>query len=99
MRHFLFFSCSRRRARKTRRPDSDRRVDAPVPEGDAAAVWALLRLGAVLRPALLASRHTAGVERPAHDVVTHSGQVFYTAAADEHDRVFLEVVSFARDVA
>src|SRR5438128_1527660 len=98
MRHFLFFSCSRRRARITRRPDTTVVSTHRSPEGTQPPLWALLRLGAVLRPALLAPRHTAGVERPAHDVVAHSGQVFYTAAADEHDRVFLEVVSFARDV-
>jgi hypothetical protein len=31
-------------------------------------------------------------------VVTHTREVLYTAAANQHDAVFLEVVTFARDV-
>jgi uncharacterized protein (DUF2236 family) len=31
-------------------------------------------------------------------VITHTGQVFYTAAAHKHDRVFLQVMTHARDI-
>src|SRR6185437_10708083 len=39
------------------------------------------------------------IERAAHDVVAHAGQVLHAAATDEDDRVLLEVVPLARDVA
>src|SRR5215468_1304959 len=55
-------------------------------------------LGAVFRTALLAVFHAGGVERAAHDVVTHSREILHTAAAHEHDGVLLEVVADARDV-
>src|SRR5207302_402694 len=35
--------------------------------------------------------HTAGVERPANDVVTHTGQIFHTTAPNQYDRVLLQV--------
>ena len=38
------------------------------------------------------------VERAAHGVVTHAGEVLDAAAADEHHRVLLQVVAFAADV-
>src|SRR4249920_2244744 len=59
----------------------------------------LRRLGAVLRTTLLAVLHALGVERAAHDVVAHAGQVLDAPAADQHHRVFLQVVAFAADVA
>ena len=34
----------------------------------------------------------------ANDVVANAGKILHTAAANEHDRVLLEVVSFAGDV-
>ena len=40
-----------------------------------------------------------GVERAADDVVANAREVLHAAAADEHDRVLLEVVALARDVA
>lgn len=59
----------------------------------------LLRtLGAVLRTALLAVLDTLRVEHAAQDVVAHAGKVAHTAAADQHDAVFLQVVAFAGDV-
>ena len=39
------------------------------------------------------------VEHSADDVVAHAGEVLHSSAADHHDRVFLEVMFFARDVA
>src|SRR5690349_1996947 len=52
-------------------------------------------LGAVLRTALLAVRDARGVERAADDVVTDARQILHAAAADQHDRVLLEVVALA----
>lgn len=59
----------------------------------------LLRtLGAVLRAALLAILDALGVEHAAQDVVANAGKIADAAAADEHDRVLLQVVAFTRDV-
>src|SRR5580704_12109747 len=54
---------------------------------------------AVKRTALAAILDPLGVEDAAEDVVAHARQVLHTAAADQHDRVFLQVVAFAGDVA
>src|SRR5829696_1467396 len=59
---------------------------------------ALLLLRAVTAAGLLAVLHALGVERAADDLVADTGQVLHPAAADEHDRVLLEVVADARDV-
>src|SRR5947209_1141164 len=59
----------------------------------------LLGLHAVLRAGLLAVRDAGGVERAANDLVAHARQVLDAAASHEHDRVLLEVVALARDVA
>src|SRR5581483_1291214 len=56
-------------------------------------------LGAVLGAALAALGDARGVERAAHRVVAHAGQILDAAAADQHDRVLLQVVAFAADVA
>src|SRR5688572_23933093 len=55
-------------------------------------------LGAVLGSALAAVGDTGGVERAADDVVAHARQVLHAAAADEDDRVLLQVVPLAGDV-
>src|SRR6478609_4812291 len=59
---------------------------------------ALLLLRAVPAASLLAVLHALGVERAADDLVADTGEVLHPAAADEHDRVLLEVVTDARDV-
>src|SRR4028118_2067290 len=60
----------------------------------------LLRtLGAVLGAGLAAVLDTLGVEHAAKNVITHARKIAHTAAADQHNRVLLEVVAFARDVA
>src|SRR6201995_415009 len=59
---------------------------------------ALLLLRAVAAAGLLAVADTLGVERAADDLVANARQVTDTAAADEHDRVLLQVVPHARDV-
>ena len=48
---------------------------------------------------LLALADAGTVERAAHRVVAHAGQILDAAAADEHHRVLLQVVAFATDVA
>src|SRR5699024_4436762 len=48
--------------------------------------------------ALSASVDTGSVKRTAHDMVTHTWQVFYTAAADKYHTVLLEVVPDSRNV-
>src|SRR4051794_26632471 len=59
----------------------------------------LLRaLRAVLRARLLAVLDTGGVERAADDVVANAREILDAAAADQDDRVLLQVVSLARDV-
>ena len=59
----------------------------------------LLRtLGAVFRAGLLAVLDALRIEHAAKDVVTDTGKVANTAAADEHNRVLLQVVAFARNV-
>src|SRR4051794_41843391 len=58
----------------------------------------LLALRAVAAAGLLAAADTLGVERAADDLVADAGQVLHPAAADEHDRVLLQVVTDARDV-
>src|SRR5687767_9296810 len=55
-------------------------------------------LGAVAGTCLLAVAHAAGVERAADDLVADAGEVLHPAAADEDDRVLLQVVAHARDV-
>src|SRR5580700_4468479 len=57
-----------------------------------------LALGAVLAAALFAILGAGGVERSANDVVANPGEVADATAANEHDRVFLEVVADAGDV-
>src|SRR3954471_9085921 len=59
---------------------------------------ALLLLGAVAAARLLAVLHALRVERAADDLVADAGEVLHPAAAHEHDRVLLKVVTHARDV-
>src|SRR5262249_13452831 len=56
-------------------------------------------LRAVLGTALLAVLDALRVEHAAQDVVANAGQVLDAAAADHDDRVLLQVMALARDVA
>src|ERR1700726_284672 len=59
----------------------------------------LLRLfGAVFGTALAPFLDADRIERAANHVVAHAGEVLDPAATDQHDRMFLQVVSDARDV-
>jgi hypothetical protein len=55
-------------------------------------------LGAVFRAALLAVLHALGIEHAAQNVVAHARKVANTTAADQHNRVLLQVVAFTRNV-
>jgi len=55
-------------------------------------------LSAVLGTALVSVRNALSIEGTANDVVTHTGQVTYTSAADKHYGVLLQVVSDTRNV-
>ena len=54
--------------------------------------------GAVLRATLTTTVHACRVERAAHEVIAHTREVLHTTAANEHDRVLLQIVALARDV-
>src|SRR6476619_4746958 len=58
----------------------------------------LLGLGAVPAAGLLAVLHAGGGEGAADDLVTHTGEVADAAAADQHDRVLLQVVALTGNV-
>ena len=45
-----------------------------------------------------ATFNACGVKGTADDVVTHTGEVLHTTAANEDDAVLLEVVTLARNV-
>ena len=47
---------------------------------------------------MVAVRDARGIKRSADDVITHTRKVLYTAAADKHDRVLLQVVADTRNV-
>src|SRR5262249_21510821 len=56
-------------------------------------------LCSVLRSALLAVLDALRIEHTAEDMVANAGEVFHAAAADHDDRVFLQVMPFAGDIA
>src|SRR6476469_6293387 len=66
--------------------------------GPLRGISALLLLRAVTAAGLLAVLDALGVEGAADDLVADAGEVLHPAAANEHDRVLLEVVTNARDV-
>src|SRR6187431_1191766 len=66
--------------------------------GPLRGISALLLLGAVAAASLLTVLDALGVEGAADDLVADTGKVLHPAAANEHDRVLLEVVADTRDV-
>src|SRR6185312_16483228 len=66
--------------------------------GPLRGILLLLHLRAVAAASLLAVLDTLGVEGAADDLVAHTGQVLHTAAAHQHDGVFLQVVAYTGDV-
>ena len=53
---------------------------------------------AVFGAGLFSLRNACGIERAANDVVTHTGEIAHTAAANEDGAVLVEVVTFAGNV-
>jgi hypothetical protein len=47
---------------------------------------------------LLAVFDGSAVQRSTHDVISHTGKIFYTAPADEDNAVFLKVMPLSADV-
>src|SRR5215210_2576036 len=60
--------------------------------------WRASGLRPILRATLLAVANTTGIERTTDHMVPHAGQILHTAAANQDDRVLLQIVTFARDV-
>ena len=58
----------------------------------------LRTLSTVLGTGLHSAVDALCIERSADDVVTHTGKVLNTAAADENNRVLLKVMTDARDI-
>src|SRR3569833_1931767 len=56
-------------------------------------------LRAVLRTRLLTVVDASGIERTADRVITNAREVLHAAAADQNNRVLLQVVAFTADVA
>src|SRR5690606_1414368 len=52
----------------------------------------------VLRPPLLAVVDSARIQRATNNVIPHTRKVLDLATADEHNRVFLQVVALARNI-
>ena len=50
-------------------------------------------------PAVLTILNTSRIQTTTHHVVTHTRQILYTTAAQQHDRVLLQVMAFTTDVA
>src|SRR5450756_1099629 len=96
-------SRSWQRAADSEQPSMPARRPAPFSLWQLPAVRCQLSLrfrplGPVLRPALPAALDADGVERAAYDVVAHSRQILDATAADEHQRVLLQVVPDTRDI-
>src|SRR6185503_17680377 len=62
------------------------------------ALRLLWSLGAVLGPSLHPALDADRVERPAHDVIADARQILDAAAADQHQRVLLQVMADAGNV-
>ena len=58
----------------------------------------LRTLSTVLGTGLHSAVDALCIERSTDDVVTHTGKVLNTAAADENNRVLLKVMTDARDI-
>src|SRR5215831_15559891 len=55
-------------------------------------------LGSVYGAALLSVLHALRIEHAAQDVVSHTRKILHAAAANEHNRVLLQIVALAGDV-
>src|SRR5690606_28029669 len=66
--------------------------------GSARRILRFRALGTVLGTALLTICYAGSIQAAAHGVITHTGKVFYPAAADQYHGVFLQVMPFTTDV-
>src|SRR5262249_34478553 len=71
---------------------------APLSKPMTRLLASLSPLGALLGTAPLPLLPPPAVQTPADDLVPHAGQVPHAPAADQHDRVLLQVVPLAPDV-
>ena len=55
-------------------------------------------LSAVLGTGLFAFSDAGGIQSTANDVVTGTGQILDTAAADQNNAVLLQIMAFARNI-
>jgi hypothetical protein len=55
-------------------------------------------LRTILRAALRTLHDANRIKRAAHNVITHTRQILHTAAANQHNRVLLQVMTLARNV-
>ena len=60
--------------------------------------WLLWPFGTVLGTALFAICNPQRIEGASNDMVSHTGKVLYTAPANEHNGVLLQIVPNARDI-
>ncbi len=67
---------------------------APEPSG----FWSLWPFGTILGTALFAICNSQGVKSASNDMVSDTGKVLYTATANEHNGVLLQIVPDPRDI-
>ena len=58
----------------------------------------LWTLGSILGTTLCTVSYTGGIKCTTNNVIAYTRKVLYTTSTNEDDRVFLQVVSFSRDV-
>src|SRR5699024_4694 len=56
------------------------------------------QLGSVLRPRLLAVFNTASIKSATNNVIANTREILHPAAADQHNAVLLQIMSFTRNV-
>src|SRR5438094_9857436 len=55
-------------------------------------------LGSIFRSSLLAIRDTHRVQRPSNNMVADTGQIFDAPSPNQHDGVFLQIVSHSWNI-
>ena len=80
-------------------PHQTNRVSRSFSQDDQSLLFLFRSLGTVFGAGLSPVGDTCGIKRTSDDMVSGTGQVLDSAAADQNDAVLLEVVSLARDIA
>lgn len=57
-----------------------------------------LSFGTVFGTGTLPIRYAGRIQRSPDDMITHAGQILNAAAADQHDRVLLEIMTFPGNI-